>query len=209
MSLTPKQVILLRFAIVLVALVPLVWWNPGGFVPDGLRDNLVAEFVGALITLVFVERAIDAVERKTQRTQLDELRRAVLGTLEADLHALLSLLVAEPAPRDDPLRRASQKERLDRFLGDLASDAFWADAPSGHAAAVRGRIRDLGEDADRLMVWAERVDDEGTRARLDALRVACRDLDEEWSRTARGALAKTWREKVAPEAGALAGDDRD
>jgi len=206
---TPKERVLLRFAIGLVVAIPLVWWDPGGLVPDGLRDNLVAELVGALITVAFVERALDAVERRSARQQREELRRKAEATLEADLHALWSLM-SEPKARDDPLRRASTAARLERFLRDLEEPETWASAPAGHAAAVRGRVRDLGEDADRLLVLAEGTEDVGARARFDALRRACRDLDEAWGATPRGQLAPFFRSRIAPEVhGILAALRRD
>src|SRR5581483_11555222 len=129
---TPKERVLLRFAIGLVVAIPLVWWDPGGLVHDGLRDNLVAELVGALITVAFVERALDAVERRSARQQREELRRKAEAKLEADLHALWSLM-SEPKARDDPLRRASTAARLERFLRDLEEPETWASAPAGHA----------------------------------------------------------------------------
>lgn len=199
---TPKQRVLLRFAIGLVVAIPLVWWDPGGLLPEGLRDNLVAEFVGALITVAFVERALDALERRSARQQQEELRRATVTTIEADLHALWSLM-GEPLARDDPVRRAGSADRLARFLRDLEDPDVWARAPAGHASAVRGRIRDLGEDADRLLVLAERVNDVRVLARFDALRIACRDLDERWSATPRGQLAQAFRERVGAEIRAI------
>ena len=202
MSLTPKQRVLLRFAIVLVLAIPLTWWNPGGYIPDGLRDNLVAEFLGALITILFVERALDALERKTERRCWEELRRSATAMLEADLHALWSLM-APPRPRDDPIRRATRAMRLERFLADLEDPSTWAQAPSGHAVAVRGRIRDLGEDADRLLVLAESVTDVGLLARFDAVRIACRDLDEAWESTPRGQLVEAFRARIGVELRAI------
>jgi len=201
-ALTPKQRVLLRFAIVLVLAIPLTWWDPGGVIPPGLRDNLVAEFLGALITILFVERALDALERKQEARRWEELRRSATATLEADLHALWSLMMP-PRPRDDPIRRASRTARLARFLADLEDPRTWADAPAGHAAAVRGRIRDLGEDADRLLVLAENVAGVRVLARLDALRIACRDLDEAWETTPRGQLADAFRARVGVELRAI------
>jgi hypothetical protein len=201
---TPKQRVLLRFAVGLVLAIPLVWWNPGGLVPEGLRDNLVAELVGALITVAFVERALDVAERRGARQQQAELRRTAIATLEADLHALWSLM-DEPKARDDPVRRAAAASRIERFLRDLERDETWAQAPAAHALAVRGRIRDLGEDADRLLLLAENVEDVAVRARFDALRIACRDLDETWTTTPRGQLASTFRDRIATEVRAIVG----
>lgn len=199
---TPKQRVLLRFGLVLALLFALVAWNPRDVVPFGLRDNLLAELVGAAITLLFVERALDVAERRTRRERVAQLRATVRATLEADLHALWSLLV-EPRERDDPIRRAAHGARVERFLRDLASPEVWASAPAGHASAVRGRIRDLGEDADRLLVLGEDVEDLPVRARFDALRVACRDLDEAWTTTPRGQLATIFRERIASEVRAV------
>ena len=199
---TPKPCLLLRFAIALVLAIPLTWWNPGGYLPDGLRENLVAEFVGALITLLFVERSLDAVERKHEKERRAELRRATLATLDADLHALWSLM-GEPRARDDPIRRAPIESRIVRFLSDLDDAAMWAHAPGAHATAVRGRIRDLGEDADRLLVLSENVAELDSRERYDALRLGCRVVDEAWNATPRGDLAALFRVNVGERARAL------
>ncbi|MFA5861972.1 MAG: hypothetical protein WDA16_09800, partial [Candidatus Thermoplasmatota archaeon] len=71
------------------------------------------------------------------------------------------------------------------------------------AKAVRARVRDLGEDAERLLVLSENVTDFTLRARLDTLRRACRTLDEAWDSTPRSELAPRFAREIAPDVDAI------
>lgn len=177
--------------------------NPGHLLKPDLQDNLIAESLGAIVTLLIVDLVFEASAEREERRALAEYRRSLVQTLDADLHALWALLIPEPLARDDPLRGAPREDRLRRFLQEISDAGTWSNAPSAHAKVVRARVRDLGEDAERLLVLSENVTDFSLRARLDALRRACRALDEAWDSTPRSELAARFAQTIAPEVDAV------
>jgi putative intracellular protease/amidase len=54
-----------------------------------------------------------------------------------------------------------------------------------------------------MLLLAQDVADVETRARFDALRRACRALDEAWTTTPRGELSSRFAATVAPEVRAI------
>lgn len=185
---SPRRKVALAFGALLVALLTLSWWNPASALSDGLRDNLVSDFFTALITLLFFDQALEAVQRHRDLKQREEHDRAAYSTLDHALHALWSLLV--PAlERDDPFRRETVEARIERFLHELSDEATWNGAPPGHGGAVRARIRDLGEDAGALG--------------FGSLRAAARAIDDDWPQIPRGQLAPRFASTIAPEVEAV------
>ncbi|MHB8605432.1 MAG: hypothetical protein ACYDCK_09270 [Thermoplasmatota archaeon] len=192
---TPKRRVLLAFAALLGALLTFTVWNPNGMIREGLRDNFIAEFAGGLITVLFVDRTLDAMDDRTERRTRAELDRAVLASLDASLYGLWSLLV--PAlPREDAMRHDTHTRRLARMLHELAEPATWTNAPDAHAGAVRARVRDIEASADRLLALAEGATALGLRERLEELAEAARALDESWAATPRSQLAATFEAGV-------------
>jgi hypothetical protein len=177
--------------------------DPRNVISLDLRDNLIAETLGAAFTLLVVDLLFEAQQTREEERSAAELRRSLLHALDADLHALWSLLLPEPLARDDPLRRAPREQRVRRFLRELAAPETWANAPSAHAKAVRARLRDLGEDAERMLLVSEDAADIGVRARLEDVRRACRTLDEDWERTPRGELAPRFARTIGAPLGEI------
>jgi hypothetical protein len=173
--------------------------DPGTVIKPDLQDNLIAEALGAIVTLLIVDFAFEASEEREERRALRELRAALVHTLDADLHGLWSALLPEPLARDAPLRRAPRRDRIETFARELGDPKVWAGAPAAQAEQARARVRDLGEDAERMLVLSENVTEFPFRLKLDELRRACRALDEAWGNTPRDALAECFRSTIAPE----------
>lgn len=182
-----------------------VLWNPGAVLREGLRDNLIAESLGAIVTVAVVDTILSSAADHDAREAKRGLAMSIQRTLDVDLRALRGALASDPPPLEAIERDAPRPERVDVTLAQLCEKAIWEDAPAGNARLVRARIRDLGEDAERLLVLSENVADFPLRAHLDALRRACRTLDEGWESTPRGSLSTRFAQLVAPEVRAVAG----
>lgn len=198
-----KRKVLLGFATILGALLALAFVNPGDFLREGLRDNFLSDLSIGLLTLLVFDLATEAIDDTRDTRERRSYRAAALLTLDGALHAMWALLV--PAlERRDPMRRLPSDERIPRFTHDLATDAIWNNAPGAHGPAVRARLRDLGEDADRLLDAAAGIAvDERALAHLRAIRDAARRLDDTWETTPRADLPHRFAHDLAPEIHAL------